>query len=108
MVTLKYILWWTRDGKARESGVGRVLFATSKELRVRTREILEKVKKGERFAITYRGRPVALLVPLKGGELEPSIRPYEEAWADIMEALEASDPYYPDWGEAIRESRGRK
>lgn len=85
-----------------------MLFATSKELRVRTREILEKVKKGERFAITYRGRPVALLVPLKGGEPELSLRPYEEAWADIMEALEATHPYYADWEEAIRESRGRK
>ncbi|MEW5936148.1 MAG: hypothetical protein AB1816_21400 [Bacillota bacterium] len=36
--------------------MGRVLFATSKELRVRTREILEKVGKGERLPDPCRTR----------------------------------------------------
>jgi prevent-host-death family protein len=82
-------------------------FATSKELRLRTGEILEKVRAGGRFAITYRGKPVALLVPFEEDE-ELSPRPYAEAWADLQRALEATEPYYPDWRDALRESRRQK
>lgn len=84
-----------------------MIFASTKELRLHTKGILERVKRGERFAITYRGKPVALLVPVDSGEFEGSLRPYEEAWADIVRALEETEPRWLDWDEALRESRRR-
>ncbi|GEA14045.1 hypothetical protein MTCOM_20860 [Moorella thermoacetica] len=84
-------------------------FATSKELRIYTGKILEKVRAGERFAITHRGKPVAWLIPFENDTPEEfSPLPYHEAWADIERALEASEPYYPDWHEALKESRRQK
>ncbi|MBI5526904.1 MAG: type II toxin-antitoxin system prevent-host-death family antitoxin [Deltaproteobacteria bacterium] len=38
--------------------------ATAKDLRVRGRELLDAVDRGERVTITFRGRPRAILVPL--------------------------------------------
>ena len=86
----------------------KVEFATSKELRLRAGEILARVRAGSRFIITYRGKPVALLVPVEKEEAGFSPRPYTEAWADIEQALENSAPYYPGWREALRESRRQK
>ncbi len=39
---------------------------STKELRTRTREIMEAMKRGEEVTITYRGRPVAKIVPVRG------------------------------------------
>lgn len=38
-------------------------FATSKELRQNAGEIMQKIKNGERYIVTYRGKPVALMLP---------------------------------------------
>jgi len=52
-------------------------FATSKKLRLRAGEILAKVRAGGRFIITYRGKPVALLVPAEKEEagFSPALTP---------------------------------
>lgn len=83
-------------------------FATSKELRVRTKEILERVKAGERFVITYRGRPEAWMVPFESAQPDILPRPFQEAWAEIERVLEETEPFYPDWEEALKESRRRR
>ena len=84
-------------------------FVTSKELRIQTRDILERVRAGERFVITYQGRPVALMLSLDENlSSEFPVRPYEEAWADIERALENTEPAYPDWQSALNESRRRQ
>jgi len=84
-------------------------FTTSKELRQKTGDIIADIKKGERYIITYRGKPVALMLPFpaeKAEELVP--RAYEEAWQDIEMTLQESDEEYASWEEAINESRRRK
>ncbi|MGQ9533508.1 MAG: type II toxin-antitoxin system Phd/YefM family antitoxin [Desulfotomaculales bacterium] len=57
-----------------------MIFVTTKELRLHYGTILERVRCGERVAITYRGKPVACLVPFeeyhKGSA---SLRPFEVA-----------------------------
>jgi len=86
-----------------------IKFTTSKELRLRTGDIINGVKKGDRYIVTYRGKPVALVLPFsdqKVGELTP--RPYEEAWADIEKTINESEAAYSNWDEAINESRRRK
>ncbi len=81
-------------------------YVTLKELRLRTRRILEEAGSGEQIAVTFRGKPVALLVPFEeGGEL--NVRPYEEAWAVIGAALAKSPPAYANVKEALKASRRR-
>ena len=38
---------------------------STKELRTRTKEIIEAMKRGEEVVITYRGKPVAKISPIK-------------------------------------------
>ena len=84
-------------------------FATSKELRLRAGDILKSVKKGDRYIVTYRGKPVALVLPFSEQNVgEPSPRPYEEAWADIEKTINESEAAYSSWERAIDESRRRK
>jgi prevent-host-death family protein len=41
------------------------MYSTAKELRFRTKELLESVSRGEEVIITFRGKPYAKLVPIK-------------------------------------------
>ena len=84
-------------------------FTTSKELRQKTGDIIADIKKGERYIITYRGKPVALMLPFPAEEAEKLVpRAYEEAWQDIEMTLQESEAEYASWEEAIKASRRRK
>ncbi len=81
-------------------------YVTLKELRSRTRQILEEAGSGEQITVTFRGKPVAMLVSFEEeGELK--VRPYEEAWAEIEAALAKSLPAYASVEEAVKASRRR-
>lgn len=81
-------------------------FVTLKELRLHTRQILQQAGGGEQIAVTFRGKPVARLVPFEEeGELK--VRPYEEAWPEIEAVLAKSPPAYPTVEEALKASRRR-
>lgn len=55
---------------------------TAKELKNRTGEVLRAVGRGARVVVTRRGKPHALLSPLREGQLaEMELRPLDEAWA---------------------------
>ena len=41
------------------------MYATAKELRFNSKNLLDVVSRGEEIIITYRGKPCAKLVPLK-------------------------------------------
>ncbi|MEW6049084.1 MAG: type II toxin-antitoxin system prevent-host-death family antitoxin [Bacillota bacterium] len=85
-----------------------MIFVTTKELRLHYGTILERVRRGERVAITYRGKPVACLVPFgEHQEGNASLRPFEVAWRDIEATLHATEPPYPDVETALRKSRWR-
>jgi len=81
-------------------------YVTLKELRLRTRQILQQAGGGEHVAVTFRGKPVALLVPFEE-ESERKVRPYEEAWQEIEAALSKNPPAYPNVEEALKASRRR-
>ena len=36
---------------------------TAKQLKQKTGEVIKKVRSGERLTVTYRGKPVAVIVP---------------------------------------------
>lgn len=81
---------------------------SAKELKNKTGEVLRKVGEGEKVLIMKRGKPWAVLSPVKAEELKPfGLREYEEAWEDIEKALKTSRPRYRTWEEAIRRTRWR-
>ena len=81
-------------------------YVTLKELRLHTRQILEEAGSGEQIAVTFRGKPVALLMPFdEAGDL--TVRPYEEAWGEIEAVLARSRPAYASVEDALKASRRR-
>ena len=81
-------------------------YVTTKELRLRTQRLLHEVQAGEEIAVTFRGKPIALLVPFdEGGELP--VRPYRDAWPEIEATLRDSRPAYKTPERALKASRRR-
>jgi antitoxin (DNA-binding transcriptional repressor) of toxin-antitoxin stability system len=74
---------------------------------LRLREILEAARSGERVAITFRGKPAALLLPIGEEPDLPEPRPYDEAWPEIEQALAATSPPHASPEDALRASRRR-
>lgn len=82
-------------------------FVTAKELRLHTRELLKEAESGARLAVTFRGKPVAMLVPFQDvGDVH--VRPFEEAWKEIAGVLSTSPPPYPTVERALSRSRRRR
>jgi prevent-host-death family protein len=82
---------------------------TAKQLKQRTGEIIKRLKSGERFTLTHRGKPVAVINPSFSEEekISPSLRSFEEAWEDIERALKKTKPPFKSWKEATRWARNR-
>jgi len=82
---------------------------TAKQLKQRTGEVIKKVKLGERLTVTYRGKPVATIAPPTTEERKTfeELRPYNEAWKDIEEALQNTEPAFNGWREATEWIRNR-
>jgi len=75
---------------------------TAKQLKQRTGEIIKRLKSGERFTLTHRGKPVAVISPFLSKEerFSPGLRSFDEAWEDIERALEKTKPPFKSWKEA--------
>jgi prevent-host-death family protein len=82
---------------------------TAKQLKQRTGEIIKRLKAGERFTLTHRGNPVAVIDAslLKEESVSPSLRSFDEAWEDIERQLEKTEPPFKSWEEATRWARNR-
>lgn len=86
-----------------------IKFATSKELRVRAGEIIKEVQGGERFIVTYRGKPAAIMLPYAGESIQDIVpRSYEDAWADIEKTINETEAAYLTADEAVGKSRKRR
>ena len=82
---------------------------TARELKNATGEVVRTLRRGERILLTFRGKALGTIEPLRSeDEIAPTIRPYEEAWAEIEAQLERSKPHFASWREAENESRGRR
>ncbi len=81
---------------------------TAKDLKNKTGDALRAVARGENVVVTVRGKPAALLSPLKADFLSSlALRPPEDAWKDIEEALKGSKPRFKSADDAMRETRRR-
>lgn len=66
--------------------------ATAKDLRFKTKELLESVKRGEEVVITYRGKPCAKLIPISDERENREGHPLFGIWSD-HEATKEVDGY---------------
>lgn len=81
---------------------------TAKELRRRTGEFIRRLKAGEKFSLTHRGKVIATVTPAEdtptiGGDPEAEDR----EWRTLLDALRESEPSFGDWEDATRWVRGR-
>ncbi|GFP25071.1 type II toxin-antitoxin system Phd/YefM family antitoxin [Candidatus Hakubella thermalkaliphila] len=83
---------------------------TAKQLKNRTGEALRYVAKGEKVLVTRRGKPLAIMSPSDQEKTFQTmeLRPFNQAWSEIEEALNRSEPFFRDWKEAINWSRKRR
>jgi antitoxin (DNA-binding transcriptional repressor) of toxin-antitoxin stability system len=82
---------------------------TVRELKNSTAEVVRALRRGESMLLTFRGKPLGTIEPLRNETVDrPSIPSYDEAWAEIETELERSKPRFASWKEAENESRGRR
>ncbi|HEX9768997.1 MAG TPA: hypothetical protein VGA50_07460 [Kiloniellales bacterium] len=82
---------------------------TARELKNSTGEVVRALRRGESILLTFRGKALGTIEPLRAqGNNLPSIPSYEEAWAEIEAQLSRSKPRFRSWKEAENESRGRR
>ena len=63
--------------------MGQYMKATTKDLRLRTKELISATDRGEQVVITYRGKPRAKLVPITEEKVqEPKHNPAFGIWSD--------------------------
>ncbi len=82
---------------------------TAKQLKQKTGEVIKKVRLGERFTVTYRGKPVAVIAPPTMEETKAleELRSFDEAWGDIEQTLRKTKPEFKGWREATEWMRNR-
>lgn len=82
---------------------------TAKQLKIRTGEVLKKVRSGEKLTVTYRGKPIAVIAPPKIDDKKPlkELRSFDEAWRDIEQSLQKTEPKFRGWREATEWIRNR-
>ena len=80
---------------------------TAEQLKQRTMEIIKRLEAGERFTLTHRGKPVAVINPSLSEEksFSPDLRSFDEAWKDIERTLEKAKSPFKSWKEATRWAR---
>jgi prevent-host-death family protein len=90
-------------------GRGLMGIITAKQLKQKTGEVIKKVRSGERLTVTYRGKPVAVIVPSTQKEQKAleELRSFDDAWKDIEETLQKTKPKFKDWREATEWMRNR-
>jgi len=78
---------------------------TAKQLKQKTGEVIRRVRSGERLTVTYRGKPVAVIASPADRLSEPVS--FDEAWKDIEDALNRTEPEFKGWREAAGWARRR-
>jgi antitoxin (DNA-binding transcriptional repressor) of toxin-antitoxin stability system len=82
---------------------------SARELKNSTGDVIRTLRRGESILLTFRGKPLGMIEPLRSDALDvPIIQPYEEAWAAIEMELRRSTAHFPSWKDAEDESRGRR
>jgi antitoxin (DNA-binding transcriptional repressor) of toxin-antitoxin stability system len=82
---------------------------SARELKNSTGEVVRTLRRGGSILLTFRGKPLGTIEPLRPGDTAPaSVAPFEDAWAQVEAELERSEPRFASWREAEDASRGRR
>ena len=82
---------------------------TAKQLKLKTGEVIRRIKSGERLILTYRGKQLAVIEPTVQNDAKTIDRVNEsaKAWENIESALNRTKPEFKNWREATEWSRSR-
>jgi prevent-host-death family protein len=81
---------------------------TARELKQKTGDFIRRLRAGEVFTLTYRGKPIATIRPSAGRTDDRSDRERSDtAWQEIEQALADSEPRFGTWKEATEWVRGK-
>ena len=82
---------------------------SARDLKNSTGGVIRTLRRGESVLITFRGKPLGTIEPLRPDTRDvPAIQPYEEAWTALEAELQRSTPHFASWKDAEDESRGRR
>ena len=81
---------------------------TARDLKNSTGEVVRALRRGEGILLTFRGKPIGTIEPLRGEAEAEAGLPYEDAWAAIEGELQQSAPRFTSWRAAEDASRGRR
>ena len=77
------------------------------DLKHKTGDFIRRLRAGEPFVLTYRGRRIGVITPSNEDRGEVVPENADDAWAEIDAALAASKPAFDDWQGAIAWMRCR-
>ena len=80
---------------------------SARDLKQKTGDFIRRLRAGEPFVVTYRGRRIGVVTPSPVDSDDAVPGTADEDWAEVEAALEASDPAFDDWQEATSWIRGR-
>ena len=75
------------------------------DLKHKTGDFIRRLRAGEPFVLTYRGRRIGVIMPSE--EVRGEAGNADGAWAEVDAALDASKPAFDDWRDAIAWMRCR-
>lgn len=77
------------------------------DLKQKTGDFIRRLRAGEPFVLTYRGRRIGVITPSKEAPGEAVPGNADDAWTEVDAALDTSEPAFDDWQDAIAWVRGR-
>ena len=80
---------------------------SARDLKQKTGDFIRRLRAGEPFVLTYRGRRIGVITPSTGDRDESGPGKADDGWAEVDAALESSEPAFDDWREATAWIRGR-
>ena len=82
---------------------------TAKQLKQKTGDVIKRIKSGERLTLTYRGKPLAVIEPTTGKNLNNlnKVSDLVKAWERIESTLNSTNPEFKNWREATEWVRNR-
>ena len=80
---------------------------TAKALKQHTGDFIRRLRAGEPFVLTYRGKRIGVVTPCADDQADGSSEGVDERWAEVEAALTQSEPAFPDWSQATAWIRDR-
>ena len=80
---------------------------TAKALKQHTGDFMRRLRAGERFVLTYRGKRIGVVTPWADDGAAGSSGADDERWAEVEAALAQSEPEFDDWAQATAWVRAR-